>query len=153
MFNQQPFRLAPKLPASAMRTFQVSSPVATHYRRATCDESGCLAYRHGWATMCDERTTLGQGQAHYIRKDSGRRFTEARTELGITRFTFEPGQPCFGAAEHRVPLDRPEFYIVREGDWRGNPRGVEPRVHASADDWVDEFANHQDKLARAIEQG
>ena len=147
------FRVPPAMPASAYKTFQVSSPVSTHFRPASCEEAGCLAHAHGWATMCDESSDQGQRQAYYIRKQSGRLFVEARTELGITRFTFEAGQRCFASDDHRVPLERPELYIVREGDWRGNPRGIEPRFHARPADWVDEFANHQDRLATAIEQG
>lgn len=148
----QPFRIAPKLPASAMRTFQISSPVASHFRQATCVEARCEAYLSGWATMADETTEQGQRAAYYIRHDSGRRFTEARSELGITVFTFEPGQRCFASDAHRVPLERPALFVAREGDWRGNPRGVEARI-MRADDWVDEFATHQAVIAQAIERG
>ena len=142
------FRITPQMPASAYKTYQILSPVATHYRTGTCDEAGCLAYQHGWQTNVDEATDLGQRQAHYIRTLCGRRFTERRTELGITAFTFQPGQKCF--ATHKVPLDRPEFYVVRGGDWRGNPRG-EVRRHSSGDSWVNDFAEHQDRIARAAE--
>jgi len=144
---RQLFRIHPQLPAAAFKTYAISSPISTHYRDGTCDEAGCLAQRHGWQTNVDETSDIGQRQAHYIRKLSGRRFTERRTEIGLTAFVFEAGQRCFAA--HKVSLERPEFYIVRDGDWRGNPRGTPTRVHSSADSWVDDFASHQDQLARA----
>ena len=40
-------------------------------------------------------------------------------------FTFEAGQQCF--TQHHVP-DRPQFFVVRDGDWRGNPTG-QNRLH------------------------
>lgn len=139
-------RIQPKAPPQAYKTYQIVSPLSTHWRTGTCDEAGCLAYRHGWQTNVDESTDLGQRQAHYIRKVSGRRFTERRTELGLTAFTFEAGQRCF--REHKVPLDRPELYVVRGGDWRGNPRG-EVRKHSSPDAWVNDFGETLDRLDRA----
>ena len=94
---------------------------------------------------------------HYIRKNSGRRFVESRVlsdeGVPLTAFRFEAGQRCFRADEHRARLERPEIYLVRDGDWRGNPRGTEPRRHASAADWVDDFANHQETLANRLKEG
>jgi hypothetical protein len=140
----QPYRIDPQLPAHAYKTYEIRSPVATHYRKGTCEEAGCLAHRHGWKTTVDERTLLGQRQAHYIRKQSGRKFTEVRNEL--TEFVFEAGQECFN--EHKVSLERPELYVVRGGDWRGNPTG-EVRRHTS-DGWVNDFGEHQERIARVV---
>ncbi|MGE5828654.1 MAG: hypothetical protein ACM30G_09870 [Micromonosporaceae bacterium] len=140
----QPFRPHPVGPVHAYKTYQIVSPVSTHYRDGDCDEAGCLAQAHGWRTVVDETTELGRRQAHYIRTASGRRFTEERGPL--TTFTFEPGQRCF--ATHKVPLERPELYVVRAGDHRGNPTG-EVRRH-SPDSWVNDFGEHQDKLARVV---
>lgn len=142
-------RITPNLPAHAYKTYQILSPLATHYRDGTCDEAGCLAYQHGWQTSVDESTDLGKRQAHYIRKLSGRRFTERRTELGLTAFRFDVGQRCF--TTHKVPLERPEIFVVKGGDWRGNPRG-DRYQHSSGDSWVDDFGTHQDRLARALGQ-
>jgi hypothetical protein len=155
----QPFRIMPKLPAGSMKTYQISAPISTHRRPATCREADCQAYLNGWTTSVDETTELGAAQAYYIRHDSGRRFTEERT-IGLTVFRFEAGQTCFLPAppgqpsthRHSVPLERTPLFVVREGDWRGNPRGIEPRI-LGADDWVDDFANHQNKLAEARERG
>ena len=138
-------RIVPKAPPQAYKTYQIVSPLSTHFRPGTCDEAGCLAYRHGWQTNIDEATDLGQRQAHYIRKLSGRRFSERRTELGITAFEFEAGQKCF--REHRVPLDRPELYVVRGGDWRAYG---DARKHSGPDAWVNDFGEHMDRIDRVV---
>lgn len=140
----------PSLPAHQMKTYAIAAPLSTHWHPVTCTDAGCLAQEHGWVSYIDEQSELGQRQAHYIRRESGRRFTEARNEFGITEFTFEAGQTCFG--EHRERNQRPERFIVRGGDFRGNPTG-ERREHRHPADWVDDFSNHQDKLATILERG
>lgn len=142
------FRIDPQLSAAHYKTYAIASPISTHYRDGTCDEAGCLAHQHGWQTSVDESTDLGQKQAHYIRKLAGRKFTERRTEVGLTAFEFEAGQRCF--TQHKVPLERPEFYVVRGGDWRGDPRGEGARMHTGPDPWVNDFGEHQDRLARVV---
>lgn len=149
--RQQLNRLAPRLPAGRMKTYSITSPLPTHWRKATCAEVDCPAYASGWKSLIDESTELGQKQAHYIRKQSGRGFTEQR-EGALTAFVFEAGQPCFGADAHKLPTGRPELFKVRGGDWRGNPRG-ESRTHTRAADWVDDFANHQQALADRLARG
>jgi hypothetical protein len=142
--------IEPELPAEAMKTYTLAMPLTTHWRPATCAEVDCPSYLSGWRTTVDERTELGQRQAHYIRHDRTRKHTEDRTETGLTMFTFEPGQRCFTA--HRIRTARPQRHLVRGGDWRGNPRG-EFREHTRPDDWVEDFAEHQDKLATRLERG
>ncbi len=139
-------RLPPALPPQDMKTYSIASPVETHTRSARCEEVGCEAQAAGWQTLVNESTDLGSRQAHYIRTMSGRAHTEA-LEAGVTTFTFPAGEQCF--ADHRVSLDRPEFYLVRGGDWRGNPRS-EARQHSGPDAWVNDFGEHQDALDRSI---
>lgn len=140
-------RITPNLPPSAYRTFQIVSPLSTHWRPATCEEAECEQYARGWKSAIDESTELGQKQAWYIRKQSGRKYTESRDEQpGLTVFTFEAGQPCFSAGQHKVPLGRPEHYLVKGGDWRGNPTGMSTRKHSKPEHWVEEFQENQDKL-------
>lgn len=146
-------RIEPKLPAGAMKTYGILAPASTHFRVATCAEIDCPPHLYGWTTTVDERTELGQSQAHYIRKQSGRRFTETRNALGLTEFTFEAGQKCFKAGDHQARLERPEIFVVRDGDHRGNPRGTATRKHASAADWQDDFAHHQQTLADKFQEG
>lgn len=142
----EPFRIDPALPAHAVKTYAITSPIDTHFRAATCLEVGCATQAAGWQTFIDESGALGRRQAAYIRAQSGRHFTEHRNEHGVTVFTFAPGETCFTA--HQVKVDRPEFFIVRGGDHRGNPRG-DVKVHDRPEHWVEDFTEHQDALNRA----
>lgn len=147
----EPFRVEPALPVQAVQTYAIVAPEATHFRPATCAEVDCPNHLGGWATIIDEADDLGQQQAYYIRNQSGRRYTEDRNQApGLTVFLFEAGQDCF--ARHQLRLDRPEIFLVRDGDHRGNPTG-NGRKHANADDWVDDFANNQQQLADEINKG
>lgn len=144
-------RITPKAGPGSYKTYQLLAPTSTHRRPATCAEFECEAMAFGWVTTVDERTQLGMSQAHYIRKQSGRSFTEDRTETGLTAFTFQPGQRCFAA--HTVPVERDPLFIVKDGDFRGNPRGTRPRQHVNAADWVEDFSEHQDKISRELGKG
>ncbi len=142
------FRIEPKLPVTAMQTYAVSAPAATHWREATCREVDCPMHLNGWQTLVDERTALGRAQAGYIRHKSVRSFSEARDAAGLTVFTFPAGQTCF--RQHRVRVEREEIFIKFPGDHRG--RTGEARV-LRPQDWVDDFAEHQEKLADRLERG
>lgn len=143
----EPFRIVPNMPPSAYKTYAISAPRSTHTRAATCAEVDCPNFERGWMTTVDVMTELGARQANYIRMQSGRSFTV--TEIGtLVTFTFPAGQKCF--QEHRVPLGRPEIYTVRRGDWRTSEL---TRRHANAADWVEDFAEHQDKLATRLQEG
>jgi hypothetical protein len=143
------YRIDPLRPAAAYRTFQVRQPLASHFRAATCAEVDCRAYAHGWRTQIDVSTELGARQANYIRMHSGRSFTA--TEAGtLVTFTFPAGQQCF--ARHHTSLERPAVFVVHGGDWRGDPRRETP-VLRTPDDWLDQFANHQQQLADRIQEG
>jgi hypothetical protein len=145
-------RIPPALPAAAMKTYEIDAPLATHFRQATCAEVQCDAHRLGWQTEVDESAELGQRQAYYIRHDSTRKHAEERREDGTTVFTFEAGQHGF-SHDHRLPTGRPERLLVLGGDWRGNPLGIRPRVHVSADDWVEDMQESLDKIRTAHERG
>lgn len=141
-------RIQPQGPAQAYKTYQLLQPLATHFRAATCAEVDCPAYLHGWKTVIDESTELGQQQAHYITHDSGRRYVRQPINGdGPVTYVFEAGQQCF--RQHREPLEREPLAIVKDGDWRAsqNVRHLRP------DDWVDDFSNHQDKLHTQLERG
>ena len=114
---------------------------------AACKDVGCPHWAHGWETTVDERTSLGQAQAAYIRTRSGRTQTERKTAEGLTVFRFEAFQRCF--QEHRT---RPDVFTRRHGDWRGNPSG-QSYQHTHAMDWVEDFAENQQRLNDAIQKG
>ena len=138
-------RFTPGLPTNAMQTYRISAPVPTHWRSATCKEVDCPHYLNGWKSIIDESKGFGQQQAAYIRHHSGRHFREER-ENGLTIFIFSPGQKCF--REHKARLDRQELFIKLPGDWRNYGSG---RVLRPAD-WLEDFAENQDKLA-SIKKG
>ncbi len=143
------FRPPMKLGPEHYKTYQVSAPLASHHRKATCKEVECKAWREGFVSKLDVSTSLGQRQARYIEQKSGRRFLSTRSGTIITyRFPF--GQECFRS--HTVPLEREPFFIVKGGDFRGNPRGI-PAVQRSMADWIDDFANHQAGVAEVRARG
>jgi len=146
-------RIEPGMPAAAYKTYGWSMPLRTHWRKATCEETGCDHYASGWVSTFDLGTDLGQRQYHYCTHDRTRRFTEQRVSLTLVKLIYAPGSTCFRRDEHRIPLARPGRFYVSGGDFRGNPRGIPARVHHSAADWCEDFAEHQDKLAAAIERG
>lgn len=147
---QQPNRITPNMSVDAYKTYRISSPLATHWRPGTCAEAECAHHLDGWQSTIDEATVLGQQQAHYIRRQSGRGFTEERLAGGLTCFTFPAGQTCF-ASPHQVPVGRPELYVVRDGDWRGNPTGRSQTLRPQ--DWIDDFGEHQNRLADQMKKG
>jgi hypothetical protein len=140
-------RITPNGPVQAYKTYAVTSPLGSHFREATCAEVDCDASGYGWVTVIDVATDLGRQQAGYIRNHSGRSFTV--TEVGtLVTFTFPAGQKCFQT--HRVALDREPICSVRGGDWRAV---TSPARVLRTDDWIDDFANHQDRLKTRIERG
>jgi hypothetical protein len=149
MITNDPFRVDPAMPAHAYTSYQIVAPLATHFRPATCEETRCDKYLAGWQLRKENL----DAQMLHIATHSGRRFREVQIAQGETWLLFEAGQPCFKASEHRIRIERPEFYYRRPGDWRGNPTGERPYLHQRADFWVEDFAEHQDKLITAINQG
>lgn len=140
-----------RTPAALMQTFQVTAPIETHWRLASCEEVDCEHYTLGWQTTVDTATELGQRQADYIRHDRTRAATEESGPNGMVTFTYRPGQRCF--RRHRAPLGRPPLYLVRGGDWRGNPAGIETRRHTAAKFWFEDMSETVQKLVDLKQRG
>src|SRR4051812_20053517 len=125
-----PFRPEPVLRAEHMKTYAIVRKDGLHYRPATCAEVECPQWAHGWVTRVTRGSDLEKflvGQTH------GRRFTETTgLSAGEREFMFGPGQECFRSSTHRLPVEREPFFVVRDGDWRGNPRGT-AAVNRTAD--------------------
>lgn len=147
--NVQPSRPEPLMDASAYKTYEMRSPLATHFRPATCAEVQCQHYLNGWQVHLEKLTPDLQDAA----RTSGRRYREEHVAEGHTYLVFEAGQACFKASQHRAPVGRPPLYIVRDGDFRGNPRGTKARLHQRPQDWVEDFATHQQAIADEIKKG
>lgn len=127
------------------RQYLIAAPRSTHWRPATCAEVDCPQHVHGWRTVVDVSTELGQRQAHYIRRESGRRFTETQTGPTFWQFDFEPGQSCFG--QHSARTEMPHIFAMRPNTLERST----PRIHSGSDAWLDDFATHQESLRRAQE--
>lgn len=141
--------IMPKMSPAAYKTYALLRPKATHTRVALCKEVDCRAMANGWKTIVDVSTPLGQRQANYIRLHSGRAFTVTEDGTLVT-FVFAPGQKCF--AEHRVMLEREPLFRIKDGDFRGNPRGT-PVLKLSPIAWRDNFGEHQDSIAEQHKRG
>ena len=144
-------RVTPGLPAHMMQTYAINAPKATHWRPATCAEVDCQKAERGWKMILDLTTDLGQRQARYIKHTSGRRYEVTSQRDGLVTLIFPGGQECF--EEHQVRTDRPEEYLVRGGDFRGNPRGQQTRVHTKPEHWVEDFQETTDRLNQLAERG
>lgn len=144
-------RVLPKAPPAAYKTYTILSPIETHYRKATCKEVDCQHNLKGWTTKLDTNTVDGASTANWIRMHSGRSYRWEVHTGGIVTFFFPAGQKCF--TPHKIPLGRPELFVVQGGDWRGNPMSLEDYKHRNGENWVDDFANHQDRLATVQQRG
>lgn len=146
-------RVAPLLPARAMKTFEVRMPLSTHFRKATCIEADCAHYRNGWVTGFSDVDLPHKWEAAQtyggIAYRRGLRFKVNRTGNTVT-FTFPPGQQCIEG--HRVAVDRPPLYIARGGDWRGNPIRMS-RLHANAADFRDDWLSTEDRFRELQKRG
>lgn len=139
-------------PVHTMRTFQIDQPLETHFRLATCAEVNCPAHAHGWRMGFDLSDPEKRAAARWIRDHSGRTYTHELIGEGAGQrivFTFAAGQRCF--EKHHVPLEREPFYVVRGGDFRGNPERV--KVRHAAGTFIDQWAGDLDKLHTIRERG
>jgi hypothetical protein len=136
-----------------MTTYGVAAPLSSrrHWRKATCREVQCRHWREGWASVFDETTELGRGQANYVRNFSGRRFRESRADDGRTLFEFSPEQPCFSTDSHVIrDEDVPPLYIARGGDWRADPDARVIR-HSGPDPWLDQLHSNLERVVTRLE--
>lgn len=146
--RMKPHRPTPKMATTNYKTFRVMSPISTHFRPATCEEFKCKAFNEGWTYR---KADLERENLLYAVTHAGKRYREMAAEDGV-HLVFEPGQSCFQAPTHRVPLDRPEFYFAGRGDWRSFSHR-KAQVFTRPDDWVDSFATHLDWLNNEIQKG
>lgn len=133
----------------AYKTFQFAAPIGTHFRKAGCREVRCEAYENGWRSRVEAMAP----NVLYAVTHSGRKYRTDHVAKGETWLVFEAGQPCFRASTHRIRIERDFTYLVRDGDWRGNPYGTDPYRHTKPELWVEQFAEHQQKIADRVERG
>ena len=150
VFHRPVYRPPPLMPPTGYKTYKIARPVGSHFRSATCAEVNCSAWRQGWETTIDTFTTLGGRQANYIRLHSGRSYTHTQDGVLVT-FRFPAGQTCFRA--HRMPVGREPLFARVDGDWRGNPFGTRPVMFKGHRQFIDDFAEHQIRLADRLKRG
>lgn len=140
-------RLPPALPIGAYRTYNIATPLSTHWTAATCAQVDCEHYLHGWAVRVEHTAPADV----HLAKTAGRKYIEQHVAEGENYLVFEPGQPCFRAGTHMRRLDREEIYGIRSGDWRGDPthRGLQL---VSSQAWVDDSGENQQRLTDLIEK-
>lgn len=154
--------LGPKLPPHLRKTYTVHHITRT----AMCHEivDGyvvCPAFWNGWVTDVNPTDQTKDAAAivqYFDSGDSGRHFTKEWMPDGFWRYTFSRGQSCF-ARPHVIPdrQETPQYLLLAgddrqyfgERDGRGN---IIPMMrHSSADAFIDDFASHQERLAKAAE--
>lgn len=127
---------------SLMRTYNLLRPVSTHFRPATCVEVDCPDYTRGWRT----RIPVGDEARLALIRNCGLRFAETTgLDSPEREFVFEPGQPCFRSASHRLSLEVPAVHKIRDG--RRDLGAV------SAQGWHDDLGEHLDKIRTIQERG
>jgi hypothetical protein len=138
-----------RLPVHKRMTFGVYAPRATHERKATCAEVGCLQQHNGYTLRLATDQQDARLLEHWVarRLDGLTRHYIKRPDGSFTIYAFPAGTPCLKAARHTVSLHRPPFHVVRGGDHRGTVG--DPTYH-SADGWINRFGEHQDQLASAV---
>lgn len=143
-------RPVPKLGPERYKSYSWRQPLQTHFRRVTCADVRCNDYVHGWVTVVDTGTELGQRQFDYLSKDRSRNPRMEKTGTSLVSFTYPPGNEAFDGPkhEHYRPIGYDPVMLVHGGDFRGNPRREPARI-MRPQDWIDDFATHQDRLARA----
>ena len=143
-------RIMPKLGPEAYKSYSWRQPLETHFRRVSCADVQCGDYRNGWVTVVDTATELGRRQYDYLSHDRTRTYQMEKSGTSLVSFTYPPGSQPFDSSrhEHHKPIGYDPIMLVAGGDFRGNPRGTQPVVMRPAD-FVDDFAHHLDRLAKA----
>lgn len=136
------------------QSYTASMPLSSHWRRALCEEVDCSDFLSGFVFTCDISNELGVKQYQYLAKqDKDRSPSIQRVSEHIFKFVYKPGTPCMKRGDHRLPIGKEPIFLVRGGDWRGNPRQIATRRHTSAEFWVEDFAQNQDRITTTIQKG
>lgn len=156
VFHQPPLnRMPQQLGPEYYKSYTMSMPLSSHWRKVTCEQYECDAWKYGFVLDIDVSTELGQKQFYYVTHDKSRKYSMQRPSLNQFKFVYPPGNAGFAGPQHDhyLPLGREPIFLVRGGDWRGNPRKTPTRVHAEVGDWVEDFAENQDYLAQIAQRG
>ena len=114
---------------------------------ATCEEIDCPDFLHGW------RVDAGAlGARHWADIEAaGYRYELLDIAADCRQLVFEAGQACFRAATHQRQTMVEPLYLVKPG--RGGLYLGQGRRHTRGIDWVEDFAEHTDKIAGRVARG
>ncbi len=149
MNRRQLVRRSPLMGPNAYKTYALRAL----FRPANCIEIDCENYLKGWTFKVDH--LRADPRLEHAVRNSRKKFVEKELS-GEMYLVFEPGQMCFAVKSHKKQREQDPLLFVARGDWRtylpktGLP--PEPR-RMKPDDWVDDFANHQDKINTLIARG
>lgn len=149
---------------TAYTDYRITQRDRENFRPATCAEVECDAFRNGWLTIVGAALA---DQVRVIARDTGRAFTERPTAGGLVEFAFPAGQEGFrgGEHDHKVRVDSVQHYTKASGKpgWRVNPLNGRTewvfvgdgssRQQLSAQSWVDDFGENQERLAAEQQRG
>jgi hypothetical protein len=152
--------------SARQRNYRASAPPATHFDPATCEDVDCPRWLGGFAVnipVADGlyagrvRAARAMGPAVEVLVTDGDwtpvdvtvppwdvDIDKAVGMLGAGRwhvFLYPPGTTCPMQSQHRKRRDRP-FLFTREDQ--------DQRVAHTPDGWLEDFAEHQDRLARRL---
>jgi hypothetical protein len=154
--------MRPSLPDRAYDTYGIVMPKTTHTRRARCEEVACDAHVHGWKTLLDTSIPQQRELARLVVKNEGNRRWTAEQAGHLVTFTFPAGQQCF--AEHRVPLDRPPVFTLKNGKGFAPKWGDHVELHNGAifipgtrtirgEEWMERLGENQQAIIDAQKRG
>ena len=112
-----------------------------------------MDYINGFTLTIDISTPLGQKQYDFCTHDRERSYTIDEQGMYVRHFIYPPGTRGFAGAvhDHRLPVGREPLLFVRAGDWR---RYLAPAYqHAYVDDWVEDFAENQNRITEIQKRG
>lgn len=148
-------RLIPRLGPEYYRSYTRSMPLASHWKKVSCEEYECDDFLNGFVLTVDVSTELGEKQRWYIERDKTRSPSMQRVSLTVFKYVYPAGTPGFAGVrhDHYMPTGREPIWFVSGGDWRGNPRRISTRVHTRPEFWVEDFAGNQEVLAGIEKKG
>jgi hypothetical protein len=135
-------------PASAYQSYVLDRPSTRKFWvQATCEEIECPDWLHGWRV---DAAALGPQHWADIRA-MGYRYELLDIAAGVRQLVFEAGQACFRSSTHQRPTLAEPLYLVKPGH-RGAYLG-RGRQHTRGIDWVEDFAEHTDKIVTRVARG
>lgn len=162
---------------STSRSYSASSPIPTHFERATCEEIDCPRFLKGFSVKIPLDDDLYAGRVRAAR-EMGAAVEALVTDNdwtpvdvtvppwdvdidGVVRnmpqgkfhlFLFPPGTTCTMAAQHKKRRDRePEFYV--NSRFNNKQQRVVGGQQLRGDDWLESFAEDLDAKARRRKEG